>query len=112
VTLPAVWTVARKRGHSLADVARWMAERPAQLAGLPAKGRIAVGADADLVAFDPDVAWTVDGARLRHRNPLLTPYSGRTLTGQVVRTWLRGSEVVPDGAPRGRFLRGGGGWLD
>jgi allantoinase len=112
VALPAVWTVARKRGHSLGDVARWMAERPARLAGLPAKGRIAVGADADLVAFDPDATNTVDSARLRHRNPLFTPYNGRTLTGQVVRTWLRGSEVVPDGAPRGRFLRGGGGWLD
>jgi allantoinase len=111
VALPAVWTGARRRGHSLADVARWMAERPARLAGLPTKGRIAVGADADLVAFDPDATFTVDGARLRHRNPL-TPYDGRTLTGQVVRTWLRGSEVVPGGAPRGRFLRGGGGWLD
>lgn len=111
VALPAVWTSARKRGHFLADVVRWMAERPARLAGLPAKGRIAVGADADLVAFDPDATYTVDGARLRHRNPL-TPYNGRTLTGQVLRTWLRGSEVVPDETPRGRFLRGGGGWLD
>ena len=111
VALPAVWTVARGRGHGLADIARWMADRPACLAGLPAKGRIAVGADADLVAFDPDATFTVDGSRLRHRHPV-TPYDGRTLTGQVARTWLRGSEVVPgDGEPRGRFLRGGGGFL-
>ena len=39
--LPLVWTQARRRGFSLADVARWMAERPARLAGLAAKGRIA-----------------------------------------------------------------------
>ena len=37
--LPAVWTEARRRGYALADVVRWMAERPAALAGLPRKGR-------------------------------------------------------------------------
>ena len=36
--LPAVWTVARRRGRTLDDVARWMAAGPAALAGLPARG--------------------------------------------------------------------------
>jgi allantoinase len=102
LTLPVVWTEARRRGHGLADVARWMAAGPARLAGLARKGAIAPGRDADLVAFAPDERWTVEPARLHHRHPL-TPYAGRRLSGAVRRTWL-GGEPVGD-APRGRLLR-------
>jgi allantoinase len=99
VALPAVWTGARTRGIALAEVVRWMAEAPARLAGLPGKGAIAVGKDADLVAFAPDERWTV-GA-LQHRNPV-TPYVGRELAGVVRRTWLRGRPA--DGSSVGRLL--------
>lgn len=94
--LSSVWTEARRRGHTLADLQRWMSVGPARLAGLPAPG-IAVGARADLVAFDPDLNWTVDPAELAHRHPI-TPYAGRALTGRVRHTWLRGHAVVRDGA--------------
>jgi len=107
--LSAVWSVARRRGRTLDDVARWMAAAPAELAGLPAKGRLAVGCDADLVAFDPEQSYVVDAARLLHRHPV-TPYAGRTLTGRVRQTWLRGTALLdadtgaPDGQPAGRLL--------
>jgi allantoinase len=103
--LPVVWTEARRRGHDLADVLTWMSARPAALAGLGAKGRIAPGADADLVVFAPDEPFTVDVGRLHHRNPV-TPYAGRPLTGAVRATWLRGRVIETDtGAePRGRLL--------
>jgi allantoinase len=120
LTLPVTWTVARKRGHALTDIARWMSAAPAKLAGLQSKGAITPGRDADLVAFDPDATFTVRGDTLLHKNPL-TPYNGRTLTGQVVHTWLRGTEVKTGTTGneesrgeefQGRFLRRGGGQLD
>jgi allantoinase len=99
--LPAVWTGAQARGHSLSDVVRWMAEGPARVAGLRTKGRLAVGYDADLCVFAPTESSVVDPTRLHHRNPV-TPYAGRRLDGVVRGTWLRGRRV--DGEPRGRFL--------
>ncbi len=58
--LAVTWTAARPRGHTLGDVARWMATGPADRAGLRHKGRIAEGADADLCVFAPDESYVVD----------------------------------------------------
>jgi allantoinase len=106
VSLPVVWTEARRRGVALADVVRWMADAPARLAGLRRKGRIAPGCDADLCVFAPDETFVVDPGRLHHKHPI-TPYSGRSLTGVVRATWLRGEELTGD-EPRGRLLTRGG----
>ena len=100
LSLPVVWTEARRRGHPVTDVVRWMAERPAALVGMHRKGRIAAGCDADLVVLAPDATFVV-GA-LHHRHPT-TPYAGRELHGRVRATWLRGAPV-DGGPPRGRLL--------
>jgi allantoinase len=106
--LPVVWTAARDRGFALSDVVRWMAAGPAALIGLTRKGEIAVGRDADLVAFAPDETFVVDPAALHHRHPI-TPYAGRELTGIVRTTWLRGRVVDPtiDGESYGRLISRG-----
>jgi allantoinase len=93
LSLPAVWTEARRRGFTLSDVARWMALRPAELVGLAArKGAIMPRQDADLVVFDPDATFTVDPTALYHRHRA-TPYEGRVLNGRVEATYLRGRAV-------------------
>jgi len=106
LSLAAVWTIARRRGRSLDDIARWMSAAPAALAGLPGKGAIEPGRDADLVAFDPDDTFIVDGSRLLHRQPV-TPYNGEKLTGSVRQVWLRGKEITSQTGPSGRLLTRG-----
>lgn len=107
VGLPVVWTAARGRGHTFAEVVNWMAARPARFVGLSRKGRIAAGCDADLAVVAPDATFTV--GTLHHRNPI-TPYAGRALSGVVRQTWLRGAPVDPadsSAPPRGRLLSRG-----
>ncbi|KQV65060.1 allantoinase [Nocardioides sp. Root122] len=101
--LPAVWTAARERGVPLTDVVRWMSTAPARRVGLVGKGDLAVGAEADFCVFAPDEPWTVDVARLHHKNPV-SPYAGRTLAGTVRGTWLRGAPIDLAADPRGRLL--------
>ncbi|MCY7325054.1 MAG: allantoinase AllB, partial [Microbacteriaceae bacterium] len=103
--LSAIWTEARSRGIRLERVLGWMSRAPADLVGLPAKGRIRVGADADLVAFAPDASFTVDVEALFHRNRV-SAYEGRQLTGVVRDTWLRGEivDLAPTAVPRGVLL--------
>jgi allantoinase len=103
--LSAVWTQARLRGYTLIDVVRWMAERPAQMAGLQEKGRIERGYHADFTVFAPDEAFVVDPSRLHHRNPI-TPYAHRPLAGVVRSTWLRGQQVTGDN-PQGHLISRG-----
>jgi allantoinase len=122
LSLPAVWTAykaaearglePRDRGRDkaaphLANLARWMSERPAALAGLSArKGRIALGLDADLAVWDPEADFVVDAQRLRQRHKL-TPYAGRSLFGTVVTTFVRGERVWD----KNRLTRAYGGQL-
>jgi allantoinase len=93
LALPVMWTDASQRGFALSDIARWMAEGPALLAGCHArKGRIAAGWDADFVIFDTEAQSTVTEDKLFYRHAV-SPYLGETLRGEVKATYLRGNCV-------------------
>ncbi len=68
-----------------------MSTGPARALGLPA-GTLAAGAFADVVLIDPDATWCVDPMEFasKSRN---CPFTGMTLTGQVVAT-IRHGRVV------------------
>ncbi|MBP1882466.1 allantoinase AllB [Sinorhizobium mexicanum] len=101
--LPVAWSEARARGHSLVDIASWMALKPAALAGLERKGRLAIGCDADFSIFAPEESFVVEAGTLHHRHRL-TPYLGHSLYGAVRQTYLAGRPVDLMGRPRGKLL--------
>ena len=109
LAFPVMYTEASQRGFSLKDIARWMAEAPAKLAGCEKrKGRLAAGYDADFVVFDPDKEFVTRADRLYFRHPI-SPYLGEKLQGVVRATIVRGKTVFRDGEflgePAGREYR-------
>jgi len=97
LALPVMWTEANCRGFTLADIAWWMAEGPARLAGCDSrKGRIAKDFDADFVVFDPEAEFVAAEEYLFYRHRV-SPYLGEKLRGTVKATYLRGNCVFADG---------------
>jgi dihydropyrimidinase len=87
-------------GHFTAN--RWVeviSTAPARLFGLPRKGQVAVGADADLVVYDPNRRHTIS-AQTHHMDVDYSCYEGREVTG--------GSDVV---LSRGKVIVKGDEWL-
>jgi allantoinase len=103
IALPLMWTEASSRGFTLLDMARWMSEAPARLAGCGScKARIAPGHDADFVVLDPEREFKVTEDRLHYRHRV-SAYLGETLRGVVKATYLRGNPAYVEG----QFLRTG-----
>ena len=93
LALPVLWTAARPRGATLADMARWLSQHPAKLAGQSRKkGQIALGFDADLLVFDAEKTFVVTADLLQHKHKV-SPYICEELTGVVEQTFLKGTPV-------------------
>lgn len=105
--LPGLVTEGRKRGLSLRRIAQLIATNPADRYGLPGKGRLAEGADADIAIVDPDRTWTVRAADSESTQEY-TPFEGFELSAAVTDTFVRGNRVLADGKvagePTGRYL--------
>lgn len=90
---PLLYSEGVARGRiSLQTFVEVLASGPARIFGLPRKGRLAVGYDADFVVFDPDHTWHIDEQRLHHHMQW-SPYHGRSVQGCVLATYLRGQPV-------------------
>ena len=92
---------AARRGHiSLERVVGATATDPARIFGLATKGCIAVGMDADVAIVDLDREWTITDDVVLSKIGW-TPYAGRTITGAIDRTLVRGAVVYEDGQVTG-----------
>jgi dihydropyrimidinase len=98
--------------HGHLSLERWVAlccANPARLMGLPRKGILAPGYDADIVIFDPQRRKTLSTESL-HEACDWTPYAGLTLSGWPRTVLLRGEVIVEDeefcgGPGTGRFIK-------
>ena len=88
----AIAQEARRRGIGLPRVSEWMSRNTADLVGLRQKGRIEVGADADLAIYDTGVDFRIEATRLAHRNPI-SAYDGLRYGGRITRSIVRGNGI-------------------
>ncbi len=93
--LPAAMRLYHQGGVGLAQLWRAMSLNPAQRLGLDA-GRLAVGAPADLVLFDPDAPFILDRFALQSKSKN-TPFDGTRMEGRVLGTWVGGARVFGNG---------------
>lgn len=103
VMAPLLLTAVHDGRLTLPRMVELCATRAADLFRLPAKGRVAVGADADLALVDLDAAWTYDSRQaLTKSRANMAIYDGVPLRGRVVSTFVRGARVFHEGAVNGR----------
>jgi dihydropyrimidinase len=95
--LPMLFSEGVRRGRltveRLVDV---LATSPARIAGLRGKGEIALGRDADIVVFDPELRRTVRASEM-HSACDYDPYEGWEVTGWPTHTLLRGEIAFANG---------------
>jgi dihydroorotase len=95
--LPVTLELVHNGAMNLIDALALITSKPAELMNLPA-GRLVAGAAADLVVFEPETGWKVTEERL-HSKSKNSPFDGRPVQGQVLRTVVDGRAVyVADGA--------------
>ena len=89
--LPATLRLYHAGQLSLAAIFRALSLNPARRLGLPG-GRLAAGAPADLVLFDPDAPFVLDRFALQSKSKN-TPFDGQRMQGRVRGTWVGGARV-------------------
>jgi allantoinase len=97
LALPVLWTAMKSHSNNINDLAKWLCENPAQLAGVNnTKGKIQAGYDADLMVWDPGSSFIIKEEMLAHRHKT-SPYLNKELYGVVDQTFLKGEKVYDNG---------------
>lgn len=94
--LSSFWTAAHERGFTVTDVAKWLAENPADFLQMKNKGRLVAGADADLFIWNPKAKISIGENEIHHRHKI-SPYANREWLGQVIATYVNGVKVYENG---------------
>ncbi len=92
--LPLALELYHNGDMSLPALLATMTSRPAELLGLRG-GKLASGAPADLLVFDPDMPWRIDEDQF-HSKSKNTPYHDRPVQGRPWRTIVDGKVVHSD----------------
>lgn len=86
-----MYTYGVKAGRMSEDAfVKLLASNAARIFGMPQKGSLEVGKDADLVVWNRDTQWTIT-AENQHQAVDYTPYEGMAVTGFPEQVYLRGS---------------------
>lgn len=92
--LPLLFSEGVGKGRiSLGEFVQLTATHHAEVYGLPSKGRIAPGCDADIAIWDTTRSVKISSTAL-HDNTGYTPYEGRSLTGWPVMVLSRGDLII------------------
>jgi dihydropyrimidinase len=95
--LTLVYSEGVARGRiTLERMVDLLATTPAARFGMPSKGALEVGRDADIVVFDPAARRKVRAADLHHTSDY-TPYEGFEVEGEVRSVFVRGRQVIDIG---------------
>lgn len=97
--LPLMLTTMKNGRCTLAELLKWMCVGPAEAYGIPNKGKLLEGWDADLTLVDLDHTKVVRNETLQSKAGW-SPYAGKTLTGWPVYTIVGGRVVYDQGRIR------------
>ncbi len=89
--LPAAMRLFHAGHIDLPHIFRAMSLNPARRLNLP-QGRMALGAPADLILFDPHAPFVMDRFTLRSKSKN-TPFDGQRMEGKVLATFVAGTQV-------------------
>jgi dihydroorotase (multifunctional complex type) len=108
-TLPLLLTEVNRGRLSIADVARLMAEKPAEIFKLKSRGYLKEGNNADLTVVDLKRKYKIEASKF-HSKAKYSPFDQWTVEGKPVKTFVNGQLIMDNGeivakAGSGKIIR-------